>query len=158
MKRGIVVLAAVVSLAAFTVAQAKPGTTQKKGVAPAGSDEQAILSIEDQLRNAALKGDTSFLQNNTSDDYVSISGATGRLATKAETMSMLQSGGLKYQSIDASEVKVHLHGDAALVTGLANVKGTLAGNDISGAYRFMRIYKKHGTKWLVIGFASVKAQ
>jgi len=45
-------------------------------------------------------------------------------------------------------VGVRIHGDTSILTAKANVKGRLAnGRDISGPYRYMRVFVKQQGQW-----------
>ncbi len=57
----------------------------------------------------------------------------------------------KFDAIDTDDVQVSVHGDTAVVTGRANVKGKMgAGQDISGQYRYMRVYTKDNGRWRAV--------
>jgi ketosteroid isomerase-like protein len=120
---------------------------QKSG----GGAEQEITKFLDQSRNAALKGDASFSEANLSDDYQRVN-AQGRLMTKADLVSELKNGDLKYQSIEVTDMKVRVYGNAAVVTHGADVKGTNKGKDISGSFRVTRVFVKRNGKWQEVSF------
>ena len=42
---------------------------------------------------------------------------------------------------------MRVYGNTAVITGKAEVKGTLAGNDATGQYTFTRVYVKKGGQW-----------
>src|SRR5579864_1546223 len=92
---------------------AQMGKAEKKE--KSGSVEDQIKKLADEGREAAFKGDTSFLEKNTTDDYTIITGS-GALLTKAEAIQMRKSGDIKYSDIDVSDQKVRVHGSAAIFT------------------------------------------
>jgi ketosteroid isomerase-like protein len=54
-------------------------------------------------------------------------------------------------------VKVRVYGDAAVVTGRATIKGQLktgadSAQDISGQYRYTRVYVKQQGQWRLVSF------
>ncbi len=79
-----------------------------------GNVEQQIKTLQEQGRQAALKGDASFAEKYFADDYVGV-GRHGQMRTKAEVIQMYRSGALKYEAIDERNVKVRTYGDAAIV-------------------------------------------
>ncbi len=95
---------------------------------------------------AVVKGDTATLDKQTSDDYVLIS-MTGRMADKSQMLDGFKSGQSKLTSNELSDLKVRVYGDAAVVTGKADVKGTLGGQDATGQVLFTRVYVKKGGRW-----------
>jgi ketosteroid isomerase-like protein len=121
----------------------------------AANGEDQIKALMEQSRQAALKGDASYLEQNTSDDYVRV-GPDGKVRSKSEMIAGLKNGDNKYQSIETSDINVRLHGDAAVATLAAEVKGTNMGQEISGRYQTMRVFVKHGGKWQEVAFTSTK--
>ena len=73
------------------------------------------------------------------DDYMAIT-PTGTLQTKDETLANLRSGRLRIASIELTDRKVRFYGATALVTSKADVKATNADGDISGSFRYTRVY------------------
>ena len=73
------------------------------------------------LTEAILKGDAKDFDRLTSDDYV-LTSSTGKLWDKQKDLEALKEGTLRFEKIDDSDVKVHLYGDAAVVTGKAEIK------------------------------------
>src|SRR5260370_42272949 len=59
-----------------------------------GSVEQQIKTLHEQSRQAALKGDASFLEKYLTDNYVGI-GGDGRKMPKEQNNQRLKSGALK---------------------------------------------------------------
>jgi ketosteroid isomerase-like protein len=133
------------------------GDTERDSTKKSVGVEAQIEKLSDEGREAALKGDTSFLEKQTTDDYTSITG-TGTVLTRSEIIQMRKSGDIKYSSIDVSDRKVRLHGNAAIFTATADVKGTLKGNDISGKYRIGQVWVKRGGTWKIANIQSTKVQ
>ena len=55
-----------------------------------------------------------------------------------------------FESIKDSDVKVQLYGDSAVLTGRTDIKGKEKSQDISGAYRWLRVYVKRDGRWQVV--------
>ena len=60
---------------------------------------------------------------------------------------------MKFSSLEVSDRKIRLYGTTALVTSRAEVKGTGPEGDMSGAYRYTRVYVRdpHGV-WKIVSF------
>ena len=125
----------------------------KKG----GSVAEQIESLSDQGREAALKGDASFLEANTTDDYTAI-GNMGNIMSKSDAIQMRKSGDVKYSAIDVSDKKVRVYGNTAVLTATADLKGTIKDHDISGKYRIAQVWVKQGGKWKIANMQSTKVQ
>ena len=125
----------------------------KKG----GSVAEQIESLSDQGREAALKGDTSFLENYTTDDYTTVAGV-GAVMSKSEAIQLRKSGDIKYSAIEVSDKKVRVYGNSAVLTATADTKATLKNNDISGKYRIVQVWVKEGGKWKIAHMQSTKVQ
>jgi ketosteroid isomerase-like protein len=108
--------------------------------------------MEQTWRDAILHRNTTALDGLLADDYISIT-ANGTLQSKDQTLANLKSGTVHFASIDFSDRKVRFYGQTALVTSRAEVSGTNAEGDISGSYRYTRVYvKDDGGHWRVVSF------
>ena len=130
---------------------------EKKESKKSGSVEDQVMKRADESREGALKGDASWLEKNTTDDYTFITG-TGAVLTKSDAVEARKSGDIKYSSIEVSDKKVRVHGNAAIYTATTSVKGTLKGNDISGTYRLGQMWVKEGGSWKLANTQSTKMQ
>jgi ketosteroid isomerase-like protein len=111
---------------------------------------------EETWRSALLKGDATELASLLADDYMAIS-ASGTLQTKAETLANLRSGRMHFTALDVSDRKVRFYGTTALVTSLAAVHGATADGDISGSYRYTRVYVRDPRgAWKAVSFEASK--
>ena len=137
----------------LTLQPALAQKSDKKG----GNVEDQIKQMADQGKDAAIKSDASWLEKNTTDDYVSI-GGSGMVLSKSEAIQMRKSGEVKYESIDVSEQKVRTYGNTALMNAMANVKGTVKGNDMTGTYRITQVWVKQGGSWKLANMQSTKVQ
>jgi ketosteroid isomerase-like protein len=86
------------------------------------------------------------------DDYISIT-SNGTLQSKAQTLGDLKAGTLRFSSIDFSDRKVRFYGQTALVTSRAEVNGNSGEGDLSGSYRFTRVYVRDPKGgWKIVSF------
>jgi ketosteroid isomerase-like protein len=111
-----------------------------------------IDHLEDNWRNAVLTRNVTALDDLLSDDYMAIT-AHGMLQSKDETLANLRNGITRIKSIEYSDRKVRFYGTTALVTSRAEVTGTSPEGDISGSYRYTRVYVRDskGT-WRIVSF------
>ncbi len=137
----------------LSLGQAKKSAKTSAG----GSAEETIKSLNEQLNQAAMKGDASVYEKLVSDDYVSI-GITGMVSTKADLIANYKSGKTKFDSINPKDTKIRVYGDVAIVIGTADVKGHTGNTDISGQYRSTRVWLKRNGKWQSVSFQATRVQ
>jgi ketosteroid isomerase-like protein len=114
-----------------------------------------LKKLETERAAAVVKGDLATLEEQTSDDYVLIS-MNGRISDKSQMLNGFKSGQSKVTSNDLSDLKVRVYGDTAVVTGKADVKGTLGGQDATGQVLFTRIYVKQKQRWQSVSFQQTR--
>ena len=158
MKRIIALVVLVIAASSTTFGQTtspSPSQTDKPmEKTAAGSAEQEISQLEKGMQDAMLKGETALFEKVATDDYLVIN-PLGVVGTKAQAVA--GANNIKMESFSADDVKVRVYGDAAVVTGRATVKGQLkatadATQDISGQYRYTRVYVKQQGQWRLASF------
>jgi ketosteroid isomerase-like protein len=113
------------------------------------SVEKAVTQMEEDLRIAITKGDAKAYERIVGDDYV-FTNQDAEVRTKAQMVSAYESGSIKYESSKFDEIKVHAYGDTAVVTGRQTVKGQDNGKDLSGQFRYTRVYVKRQGRWQLV--------
>jgi ketosteroid isomerase-like protein len=111
-----------------------------------------IDQLEETWREALLKSNTAAMQNLLADDYLAIT-ASGTLQTKDQTLASLRSGRMHLTTLEISDRKVRFYGTTALVTSLAAVQGTTEDGELSGSYRYTRVYVRNAQgAWKIVSF------
>jgi ketosteroid isomerase-like protein len=110
-----------------------------------------IEALEMQWRLAQLNNDVSVMDRLLADDYIGIS-ANGTIETKAEALALRRAGTLHITSLDLNDLKVRIYGDTAVVTSRAELTGTNGSSDISGQYRYTRVYNRRFGQWKIVSF------
>lgn len=111
-----------------------------------------IDQLEVSWRDAIMHRNAAAMDSLLADDYIAIT-ANGTLQTKDQTLANLRAGVLHVASMAFSDRKVRFYGQTALVTSRAEVSGSTADGDISGSYRYTRVYVRdeHGG-WKIVSF------
>lgn len=104
-----------------------------------------------EWREAVITNNVRTMDHLLADDYLGIS-ANGTVETKAEELAQSRAGTLRIQSLELSDIKVRVYGNTAVVTSRAQLKGVNGQSDISGSYRYTRVYNKRFGKWKIISF------
>jgi F0F1-type ATP synthase epsilon subunit len=131
----------IISMTSIAIVQARNANATANSKA-----EQEIRRVEEKRREALLRSDTAALDQIFADEY-SITNQFGQLQTKAQMMSALKSGALKFESIDEDDVIIRVYGDAAVVTGRATSKHE--GRETTKV-RFTRVYVKRRGQWQAV--------
>jgi ketosteroid isomerase-like protein len=112
-----------------------------------------IEALENEWRTAQLTNDWKTMDRLLDDEYTGIS-TTGQIQTKEQAIAARKAGTLLITRLQFSDVKVRVQagGTAAVVISRADVQGTNGGEDISGHYRYMRVYEKRLGEWHIVTF------
>src|ERR1700740_2861468 len=130
----------------------------------AAGQQASKTSVEDQIKKqeqnwaeATVKEGAAAVDKYEADDIIDTDPG-GRVTDKAQDKTDLSSGDLKFQSIELSDMKVLVYGNAAVATGTSTIKGTYKGQDISGKYRFTDTWVNRNGKWQAVASQSTKLQ
>jgi ketosteroid isomerase-like protein len=111
-----------------------------------------IDQLEQTWRDAILHRDVKAMDHLLAEDYIAIT-PNGTLQSREQTLDSLKTGAMHFNSLDFADRKVRFYGQTALVTSRAEVSGKSDEGDISGSYRFTRVYVRdaHG-EWKIVSF------
>ena len=112
---------------------------------------RTIERLEARWQHAELTGDTTVMAQMLADDYLGIYG-DGTLATRSETLASVRKGTTRFSSIDTFDRKIRVFGSTVVVTSKARVKGVHDGENLSGLYRYTRVYHRHNDVWKIVSF------
>ena len=111
-----------------------------------------IDQLEEAWKSAMVKANVPAMDALLADDYMAIT-PSGTLQSKEQTLATLLSGAIHLTSIDLTDRKVRFYGSTALVTSRAEVVGTSPSGNISGSYRYTRVYVRNAQgKWKIVSF------
>ncbi len=121
----------------------------------AASAEEELKKLETDRAAAVVKGDVATLEQQTSDDYTLIN-MNGQMSDKSQMVNAFKTGQSKLTSDELSDMKVRVYGNTAVITGKADVNGTLGGKDATGQIMFTRVYVKKGGQWQSVAFQQTR--
>jgi ketosteroid isomerase-like protein len=145
---GSAVLTACFLLCASARAVPAPGFLPKKEVRAV---HKQIETLENQWRQAQIDNDINVITNLLADDYVGIT-ANGTVETKSQAIAQHKAGTIRITALDLDDLKVRLYGDTAVVTSKADIQGVNGQSDISGKYRYTRVYNRRLGQWKIVSF------
>ena len=122
------------------------------GVAAAESNrptpEQHLAKLEQDWADSYLKRDPSFAQRITTNDFNFVD-SSGVMMNKADYIKSI-AGNTVFTAFTIDQIKVRLHGDAAVVTGVATINAKTGEKDESGKYAFTDIFVKQNGEWKAV--------
>ncbi|MGA7885652.1 MAG: nuclear transport factor 2 family protein [Acidobacteriaceae bacterium] len=110
-----------------------------------------IESLEEEWRQAILTNNVAEMNNLLSDDYIGIT-SNGTVENKAQAMAQRRAGTVSITSLELSDIHIRLYGDTAVVTSVADLVGKNGDSDISGKYRYTRVYAMRRGAWKIVSF------
>jgi ketosteroid isomerase-like protein len=117
-----------------------------------------IDQAEEAWRTAILKGNATALATLLADDYTAIT-AKGAIETKDQAINSLRAGGLQLTTLAISDRKVRIYGSTAVVTSLAELAGNRNAQEVSGRYRYTRVYvRNQAGQWKIVSFETSRIQ
>ena len=112
--------------------------------------EAEIVSREQALLRAITTNDVSLLDDLLHDDLL-FNGPDGQTGTKALDLANYRSGGIQLRRADASDRLLSAFGDVVVVAVTVTLAGSYLGVQVDGRYRYLRVWKRIGGAWRVIG-------
>ena len=105
-----------------------------------------VRALDKQQREAALRGDTAFMEHYAAPEYVSINPA-GVLSTKEQSLARMKSGDVKLDAIDIEQEQVHVYGETVVITALEHVRGSFKGNKFDSTAQYSRVWILQDGSW-----------
>jgi ketosteroid isomerase-like protein len=117
-----------------------------------------VDQMEEAWRTAMLKSDSAAMGTLLAEDYTGIT-AKGAIQTKEQTLNSIKTGALQLTSLEISDRKVRIYGSTAVVTSVAELKGSRNDEELSGRYRYTRVYARTPqSQWKIVSFEASRIQ
>jgi ketosteroid isomerase-like protein len=111
--------------------------------------EREVLDMERQWREAWVASDAAALDRIHADDYIAVPNI-GSTSTKAEVMADVRRGVFRYSRMQHSEQNIRFYGTTAIVVGRTTNEGRRGDRDVSGDFRYTRVYVKRDNRWQAV--------
>jgi ketosteroid isomerase-like protein len=136
-------LGAVLFVAILALSQAPARGEDKKEKAA------DLKALDAKLTQAFKNHDVKTLEEHAADHMMVID-PLGRVHNKKQYFEHLEKGTAKISELSESDVHARQYGDTGVVTGMLTLKAMANGKDISGDYRWTRVYVKINGDWKVV--------
>jgi ketosteroid isomerase-like protein len=149
---------AVLSAAIVVPGLAQPGHPNGMPRAQRHEYRHEIDQLEEAWRTAILKSNSTALENLLADDYTGIT-AKGAIQTKDQAVQNLKSGALQLTVLEISDRKIRVYGATAVVTSVAELTGSKSDEEMTGRYRYTRVYVRNPQgQWKIVSFEASRIQ
>jgi hypothetical protein len=115
----------------------------------------ALLATNATRFEAMVRGDLPGLDTLLAPELTYIH-SDGGLESKTEFLTTLWTGRLRYQAIDPTDLKVHLYGDAGVVTGRSRMRVRAGPELLQFSIRFTALYRRTGKRWLLAAWQATR--
>jgi len=112
------------------------------------ADERALSQLEDQWAAALIKRDAAFFRRTLAADYVYSDERGVFSKEQVVTEQTSESDTVTYAANE--DMRAHVHGDAAVVTGILVVRGRGKDGPFQHRYRFTDTWLRSGGRWVMI--------
>ena len=126
------------AIAASARAQATPKTA-----------EDSVRAAEYARKQALLSADTVSLSRLTAIEFYEVN-RLGVLRTRASNMTEIATGALKLQTVNYDSLSVHVYGNMAILTGIADNTGVFRGTPFTGKIRYTRVFVRRDGRWQAV--------
>jgi len=121
-----------------------------------GSDEQALIKMENEWLQAFFANDGAVADRFLADDYMGTD-EHGDIKNKAQEITEIKGGAHLSTSGVLDNLRVRVYGDAAVVTGRRIMKGLFQGKEYRSPYLWTDIFIKRGGRWQCVASHVSKA-
>ena len=116
-----------------------------------GEIHKEIEALEEQWRQATVTNNIGEMNRLLADDYVGIT-SNGTVENKQQALAQRSAGTIRVTKLDITDTHVRVYGDTAVVISQADLHGTNGTSDISGLYRYTRVYTRRLGQWKIVSF------
>jgi hypothetical protein len=110
---------------------------------------QEIVSLEKEAARAIQLNNGTYFRRVYSDDFTGTL-SHGQQADRTQWIAAIESPLVKYESFNASDIKVHIYQDMAIATCLWSSRSIIRGQRISYQIRAIHIYVNTPRGWHVV--------
>jgi ketosteroid isomerase-like protein len=110
---------------------------------------QEIISLEKEATRAIQQNSGTFFHRVYAEDYAGTL-SHGQQVNKTQWIDTIESPSLKYESFNASDIRVHIFQDTAVATCLWSSRFIYRGQHVSTQIRAIHVYVNAANGWRVV--------
>lgn len=119
-------------------------------IAAAADDKTQLLEMERQWNEALKTHNVAWIEKTFAEDITDVSSGNGALHSKAEDIAMMKADKTVYETLELSDLKARVEGNAGIVTGINHLKGRdESGQEFDIRLAFTDTYIKRDGRWQV---------
>jgi hypothetical protein len=111
--------------------------------------QEELLNLEKETAHALQWNTGTFFRRIYGDDFIGVL-ETGRVLDKASYIQSIETSTAKYVSFIASDIRVRMYQDTAVVTCLWSARGTQGDRSFSRQYRVTHVYVYGQRGWQAV--------
>ena len=123
-------------------------TTDGEQQTTSQQEEHELRAANDEWARALAEKDEASLVRIMSDDFVLAYPFEGD--DKDQFISDILNGELRVESLEPHDVTFRVSGTTGVVFGSETANWFYRGRDLSGSYRFVRVYSRKETGWQIV--------
>lgn len=116
---------------------------------------QAVIDLDRKRMLAMALKDVATLESLLADDLI-YTHSSARLDTKRSLIEGMTSGKTVYTAVEPWDVKAQDLGDTVVLTGIAQIKVTVAGTPNAFGVRFTDVYARRDGRWQMVTWQSTR--
>jgi len=140
-----------ITLLTITTSALALSQTQGNEAALRNKAEQEIRRVNREFDEAEGRRDFAAIERALADDFIWTT-FEGSVFNRAETGEHLRSGDSRYELYLSDDVRVRVYGDTAVVTARLLRRGRNSKRDLSGEFRYTRVYVKQMRRWRMVAY------
>jgi len=111
------------------------------------SNQSGPKEIEQEFFSALLRSNHAHLDRILTDDFILIDVMRGAEIDKASLLGVIQSGALRFETIEPSEVRLRFYGNATIITGRTHMYGRFGDVPFTAHSRYTHVYVQQESEW-----------
>jgi ketosteroid isomerase-like protein len=109
-------------------------------------DEDDVLRAERELALCYQNSDAACIEQGVMEDYT-LTNSKGKITTRADDLAEARKHDPNYEIFENHDMKVRVHGAAAVVTGITRTKGISGDQSFDAEFRFTDTFVKDHGRW-----------
>lgn len=113
-------------------------------------EEAELMRLEKEFAEAAGRGDAAAFERHLAPGFFAVD-ASGAELPAEQVLARMRTPGYVVESLRHDNVRVRsLSGDCAIVTAQTTLRAKFQDKDVSGEYPYLRLWQRHGRRWLAL--------